>query len=517
MSASIKRREFLESGLTIVGASLLGGSLSACFPERTTAPPLAGPLTDVLGATATAAMGDLLEPPVIRSVGGRLTTTITASTNSVTIGGRTALQPVTYNGVFPGPTLMVRPGDFVDLTFNNRIVQSQASTKPGYGRPPRMSNQTDLHYHGMHVSPNGTADNMAVMVDANGSWRYQFQIPSSHPAGLFWYHAHVHGLVTNHVSRGAAGMLYVANSYTDSLAQLGIRQRLMMLQQAYFQEDGKTLTFDDGNRDDPDLALSVINGALMPDIYIRPGEPQVWSLINGSSSAFYMLRLEGHTFDIIAEDGFPYTAPKVGLQTLLLPSARRYEVVVRGNGAPGRYTLSYDEHFQGVDTWPQKSIGTVVVDGAAWSGPSHPGVDPTTPPENLSGYKVKKGQQRTITLGVNTSVPEGTFGRFTINGHSWDPSYSEWTSALGSVEEWTFVNETEQDHPMHVHTNPMQVMSVNNVAVPFNGYADTVIVPRFGKLVARTRFIDFPGDLILMHCHILDHEDMGMMIRFAIV
>lgn len=78
------------------------------------------------------------------------------------------------------------------------------------------------------------------------------------------------------------------------------------------------------------------------------------------------------------------------------------------------------------------------------------------------------------------------------------------------------MNTTEQDHPMHVHVNPFQIISANGVPVPFNGYADTVIVPRFGTLVVRTKYTDFTGNLILMHCHILDHEDMGMMIRFAI-
>jgi FtsP/CotA-like multicopper oxidase with cupredoxin domain len=148
MLSRIGRREFLESGLTIVGASLLGGSLTACSPERTIAP-VAGPVTDLLTPDPPVA-GDLLEPPVIRSVGGRLTTTITAGTNSVTLGGRTALQPVTYNGVYPAPTLLVRPGDFVDLTFINKIVADQAGSKPGYGRPPRATNQTNLHYHGMN-------------------------------------------------------------------------------------------------------------------------------------------------------------------------------------------------------------------------------------------------------------------------------------------------------------------------------------------------------------------------------
>ena len=514
MSSLVRRREFVQGGLTVFGAALLGSSIAGCDAEQTVAPilPTPQPPRSLIGAD-----GDLLDPPVIASVGGTLRTTIIASTGSAVIGGRNALEAVTYNGGFPGPTLLVRPGDTVDLTFLNRIVKDQADTKPGYGRPPRASNQTNLHYHGMHLSPVGTADNMLIMVDANGSFRYRFTIPANHPAGLFWYHAHVHGLVTNQVGRGAAGMVYVANSYTDAVAQLGIRQRHFMLQQAYFQPDGKTLVADDANRDDPNLALSLINGELMPQIRIRPGEPQVWSLINASTSAFYMLRLAGHTFDVIAEDGVPYATPKLNQVTLLLPSARRFEVVVRGNATAGQYAMSYDAFNQGVDTWPQKAVATVVVDGAAWTGPAHPGVDITAPPADLRGAKVKKSGMRTLTLGMDTTVPEGTFGRFTINGHAWDPTYSEWTTTLGTVEEWRFVNTTEQDHPMHVHTNPMQVIAVNDVPVPFNGYADTVIVPRFGSMVVRTKFTDFAGGPILLHCHILDHEDMGMMIRFEIV
>ena len=85
-------------------------------------------------------------------------------------------------------------------------------------------------------------------------------VPLDHPGGLFWYHEHVHGLVANHVSRGAAGMLYVANAHTALVSQLGIRRRLMLLQQAYFDEELEALIGDDGARDDPERALSLVNG-----------------------------------------------------------------------------------------------------------------------------------------------------------------------------------------------------------------------------------------------------------------
>jgi len=368
----------------------------------------------------------------------------------------------------------------------------------------------------MHVSPIGTADNMLIMVQPNGRHRYLFQIPFDHPAGLFWYHAHVHGLVTNHVSRGAAGMIYVANAYTDQVAALGIRRRLMMLQQAYLEPDRYTLISDDGERDDPDLALSLINGQLVPDMRMRPGEPQVWCLLNASSSAFYVLRLDGHTFDVIADDGVPLVSPRLNQETLMLASGKRLEVIVRASSSKGRYTLSYDSYNQGVDTWPQKSIGTVIVNGSAWDGASHPGVDSSAGLVDLSLVTVPSSLQRTIVFGQNDTIPEGEFGRFTINGHAWDPAYSEWTSTLGTTEEWLILNETEQDHPFHVHVNPFQVTKINGSPVGFEGYQDTAIIPMFGSLTVRTRFLDFAGGPVLMHCHILDHEDMGMMSRFEI-
>jgi suppressor of ftsI len=512
---TIDRREFLTSGIALAGAGVLGASALACFNDQPTAPTVGA--LDVVGPDAQLARrdGDLAEPSVSSSVGGVLSARIVAETRPVTVAGRTVVQPVTYNGSFPGPTLWVRPGDLINIHFTNRIIFDQADEKPGYGRPPRDTHAADLHYHGMHVSPTGTADNMQVMVQPNGSFNYSFQVPHDHPAGLFWYHEHVHGLVTNHVSRGAAGMLYVANNYTDRIGSMGIRRRLMLLQQVYLDSDERTLIFDDGERDDPRLALSVINGQFMADIHMQRGEPQVWSLCNGSTSAFYKLRLDGHTFQVIARDGIPLRAPLVE-ETLLLASGTRLEVVVRASNASGRYTLSYDAYNQGVDTWPRKSIATVVVGDEQWAGLSHPGVDVTHPLEDLSLMTVADDHKRTIVLGVDESVAEGDFGRFTINGHPWNPNQPEWTSTLGTVEEWNITNETEQEHPFHVHVNPFQVTKVNGVPVPFSGHQDVAIVPIFGSITVRTRFTDFTGGPVLMHSHILDHEDMGMITSFSI-
>ena len=138
----IDRREFLASGLALAGATLLG--VSACSPEDGVAPSPPTPSdADLSGAVALE--GDLFEPRVLSSLGGILSADITCSTRPVKVAGRQVLQPVTYNGTFPGPTLWVRPGDMVDIRFTNKIVFDQAGTKPGYGRPPRPTNRTKLH------------------------------------------------------------------------------------------------------------------------------------------------------------------------------------------------------------------------------------------------------------------------------------------------------------------------------------------------------------------------------------
>jgi suppressor of ftsI len=520
MSPTLSRRGFLTTGATIASGALLGAT-TGCAPERSLTPNVPGPAPSLDRHPD----GDLGEPPLLQST-GVLTASILCATHPVTVAGRTVYEACTYDGAFPGPTLWVPPGGAIDLTFTNRIVATQSEVKPGYGRT-HLDAQTNLHFHGAHVPPTGTADNMLVVVDRNRSFRYQFPILVTHPAGLFWYHSHVHGVVTNQVGRGACGMLYVASAYTNAI-DAQYRRRLLVLQQVYFQPDLRTLIADDTNRDDPSLALTVINGEEMPMLRMRPGERQVWDVANASTSAFYQLRFPvGFEARILAYDGLtrgPYAADANGV--VQLAPGKRVELDVRAPAASGKSVLGLDAYNQGVDTWPAKPLATIAVGGAPATDPGPVPADPAVLP-NLAG--VTPSRTRTIIFDQDDTVPEGQFGRFRMylegsSPHSWNPDVPEWSdSVLGEVEEWTIRNDTTQEHPFHVHVNPFQVMRVqgpyNGSAPPpalVSGYHDVVVVPPRGEAVVRTQFTDFPGGPVLMHCHILDHEDMGMMTSFVI-
>jgi FtsP/CotA-like multicopper oxidase with cupredoxin domain len=524
MRSIFSRRDFLAAGATIAGGLAVGST--GCSSEPTS--PL--PLSPDSGPAATAlADRDLQDPPTIRSAGGVLAATIQIATDPALIAGSVRLAPVTYDNTYPGPTLAVRAGDMVDLTFRNRIMLGESSAKPGYGRPPRPDDTvTNVHYHGLHVTPVGSGDNMTVMTDAGRTHRYRFQIPATHPAGLFWYHAHVHGLVTNQVGRGASGMLYVGNAHTTAV-DARYRRRILVLQQLYLEPDLRTISSDDGERADPDRALTLVNGKQMPPLRLQPGERQVWAMSNASTSAFYLLRFpEGVQVRVLAYDGLTRAGYAGGAGPLVhLAPGKRVELEVRAPATPMTAVLTLEPYFQGVDSWPGKPLATLVVAGNAVATDLGPvPLDPAGLPD-LSGLTVAR--ERTIILDQDDSVPEGEFGRFrlytTDNApHPWNPDVPEWSdSMLGTAEEWTLLNETDQEHPFHVHVNPMQVLRVTGACnggpppeVLTTGYHDTVVVPPHGSAVVRTQFTEFNGGPILMHCHILDHEDMGMMSWFYI-
>lgn len=481
--AALSRRGFLHFG----AAGLFAVAASGAF-------------TSDLRAASTAQGTAFAEPPLRVSQNGLLDTTLTARRGPVRLGDRQATSTI-YDDAFTGPTLRVRAGERLRVALTNQLDQV-----------------TNLHTHGLHVSPSGNSDNIFLTVQPGETVQYEYAIPADHPAGLYWYHPHGHGVSDAQVFGGMAGALIVEGELDRLPGIAGLPERLLILQAANIDTQGVVQVGDEG----PDFPLlKTVNGLLNPTLTIRPGETQRWRIGNLSADTYFLLRLDGHTLQVIGNDGNPLAAvwPQ---EQLLLPPGKRYEVLVQG-GPAGSYalrTLPYDRGrvSMGGPIEPEGVLATLVSAGDAVA----PQPLPTTllPFTDLRGASVDMRREITFDAppladmggmsGMGMSGGQAMQPIFQVNGRVYDPNRVDTTVRLGTTEEWTIRNTSDQVHPFHIHVNPFQVMAINDQPVEARSYEDTVNLPRLGSVTMRTRFLDFPGKFVY-HCHILMHEDNGMM------
>jgi len=446
------------------------------------ATPLAADATPVVGAP-------FIEPPVLRSADGRLDVTLTAQLGPTVIGGRQVVS-MTYNGQAPSPTLRLRPGDTLGVTLVNQLDQP-----------------TNLHTHGLHVSPSGNSDNVFLHLMPGETFQFEFQIPEDglsglHIPGFYWYHPHLHGYTRAQVDAGMAGALIVEGGLDDLPGIAGLPERLLVLQSTAFDADGAMIPFPP--TDATDL---YVNGQLQPTITIAPGETQRWRLVNTSSFWFMNLMLDGHTWRQIGSDGNPLREVW-SRDVILLSPGERIDVLIQG-GEAGSYALRSLAWGEDIETQaqPERVLATVVSTGDAVS--SLPMPETLLPFDDLAQVQVDR--RREITF-EETDDPFSV----TIDGMTFDPDRIDQTVTLGATEEWVIRNTSVEWHPFHIHVNDYQVMRVNGEPLDAYSWEDTTAVPGNGEIVIRTRFLDFPGKSVY-HCHLLDHEDEGMMGVFEVV
>lgn len=426
------------------------------------------------------------EPIEIDSQNGLLRATLTAEETRVTIGGRRFLARV-YNGSFVGPTLRVRPGDHVELTLVNHL-----------------SEPTNLHFHGLHISPSGSADNVFLSVAPGRSFVYSFDVPLDQPTGLYWYHSHADVLSEEQVFGGMSGLISVEGLKDDLPPALqGIQERLFALKD--LQVAGNSIIRNDIDSNAP--TTRTVNGQFDPTLTIRPGETQLWRFANIGADIFYSVHLDHHRFLVIAEDGNPVSTPYFS-NDLILPPGKRFEVLVQG-GQPGVSLLRTLAYRTGADadSYPTRTLATLVTRGRPEPKAALPAF--IAPFDDLRDEPI--AQRRVFQF----SQAEDDM-HFFINGRQFDPNRIVAQPQVGTVEEWEIDNGTDEQHPFHLHTNPFQVVSINGAPYDAHGYQDTVILPPGGSVVIRVAFQDFTGKT-LFHCHILAHADHGMMAAINMV
>lgn len=442
----------------------------------------------VLGMTAAVALvwpraatgqTDFAQPTEVRSESGVLRATLTAEERAIELGGQQIMARV-YNGAFVGSTLRARPGERIELELVNRLTQP-----------------TNLHFHGLHVSPGGESDNVFRVVNPGETARYVLDLPADHPAGTFWYHSHQHPLSEEQVFGGMSGMI-VIDGLRDQLPPdlRGIEERLFTLKD--FQvEDGGIRKEDSPGRP----TTRTVNGQINPTLTIAPGETQLWRFANVGAEIYYQLRLDGHAFNVVAEDGSPVW-DVANADALVLPPGKRFDVLVQG-GAAGSYAFKTIPYDQGSHDFPDAVLATLTVAGTAQ--PPAPLPASVAPDRDLDSAPI--AASRDITFSDATVNDRDVFY---INGQQFDHDRVDARVKLGTVEEWTIHNVSDQQHPFHLHINDVQVISVNGQPYDANGLQDIVNLPAAGEVVVRVPFDDFTGKFVF-HCHILFHEDNGMM------
>jgi FtsP/CotA-like multicopper oxidase with cupredoxin domain len=507
----LTRREFMvaSAGL-VVGACAGGKGNSAKAPVKNAAP---GGSSTTTTAVWTPQTGLALTEPVqvFANKGGVLTVALDAEAEPIPVSGATlGCRP--WNGALIGPTLNVAPGDRIELTFKNGMDQV-----------------TNIHYHGLHVSPLGDGDNVFRTFLPGKTYHSAIDIPHDHNVGTYWYHVHFHGVSEGQVMGGLSGLLLIhgiEDRLPPDLQQ--IKQRQLAIRDV--RTRGGSIVLDPSTNTSTDTFTLLVNGLAQPTFSIAQGETQLWHLANIGADAFYNVALNGPSgasgmkFTIIGIDGAPVWNVQT-LDSLDMPPARRYDVLVQG-GAPGTYslaTLGYPNAPKPRDPGP---LATVTVT----PGTGAPAVLPTTmmSPQERAQKDLRNfpatGPSHTVAFSFSQSGDSDV----SIDGgppQVFDPNRLDVAVKLNDVEDWTLLNNTGQPHPFHIHVNEFQVLQVQDPTtgqmVPYDapGTNDTFTMPPQitvngqtipGKIVIRNRYLDFDGWFVF-HCHILNHEDGGMM------
>jgi FtsP/CotA-like multicopper oxidase with cupredoxin domain len=393
-----------------------------------------------------------------------------------------------YNGRIPGPMLEVREGDRVIVRFRNDLPES-----------------TTVHWHGIHLPFD--ADGSPFHPVAPGEdFVYDFTVPAG-SAGTYWYHPHPHHHTGAQVARGLYGGIIVRDP-ADPLPP-SFTEKLLILADNRFLPDGSLdlpdphspqgrIDFENGREGD----VLFVNGEVMPTLTIRSGEVQRWRVVNASAGRFYRLAIPGHTLLHVGSDGGLFERP-VEVDEILLTTAERVELLVRGTAAPGTRTvlqaLPYDRYVR--QTRPADWDRTR--DLLTLQYTDKPAATPAQLPEVLRPITALDPERASATrLMVLT---QGF-----INGRAMDMDRVDVSAPLGATEIWELENLVGMDHPFHLHGYQFQVLDRDGVPEPFPSWKDTVNVPRHSTVRFIVRYDNHPGKW-MFHCHILDHEDHGMM------
>ncbi len=451
------RRSLLKGAAGAGALAATAGVIAACSSETSAPVGTASPGTAPTGGSG------LVVPTQIESSAGVLRAELVCNGSTSVISGN-SIRTMTYGAAAPGPTLRARPGDTLRIALVNNLPESSSGGgmmmgggqgNGGMQGQGMSDNGTNLHTHGLHVSPSGNSDNVFLDVARGAQQQYEIAIPADHWGGLNWYHPHRHGAVSHQVLGGMSGAIIISGPLDDVPQVREAGEDLMVLQR--IQDGPPMLVRMAEMHDDRSLSLSgtplfTVNGVVAPQLQMRPGEVRRWRIVNADPIDYFNLTLmdaKGMSIPgglkFLARDGMTLPALVEADSHVMVPG-NRFDLLVQAPATPGTFSL-VGRTATGFGQ-PDITFVRVTVTGS----PVKMGL-PTKLPAQVKPIPAAAVTQRQV-------VEFGSWGNaMTVNGLTFDQGPSVVELKLGTVVEWEVRNLSDQPHAFHIHTNPFYVVA----------------------------------------------------------
>jgi len=423
----------------------------------------------------------------------------------------TQTKTLGYDEKYLGKTLILRKGDNVRINVHNQLSET-----------------TSTHWHGLHVAPKNDGS-PHLPIPAGATWSPEFTVMDK--AALYWYHPHLHGITQKQVLKGAAGLIIVKDEEEAALTlprTYGVDDIPLVLQFQTFDLATKQI-IDNDDKDNTILVNGTVDGFLK-----CPAQVVRLRLLNASSRRIFQLGFDNNLsfYQIASDDGL--LDKPISMTRLMLSPGERAEILVNlsnlegktilvktfGNELPSGYAGGPAMGMMGGSTiGPLDNTVSTVFQLKVATATSNAVVSiPTLLTKNIRWNETESSQTRLMTL---SGTPMMNPTNFYINNRQFDESIINFTSVENKIEMWSITNQSMMAHPFHIHGNHFYIVSINgNSPAPnLQGRKDVVLVPPMGgnvKLI--TKYEDFTDSELpyMYHCHILSHEDNGMMGQFLV-
>lgn len=487
----MNRREFLKMS-TGGGLMLASGGLAWSQTGTRTLPVL--PLTDLTGG-----------------IESRVALTLNAATHNFGNGG--ASQTFGINRSYLGPVLRVKQGQMLPFDVVNNIAD-----------------ETTLHWHGLHIA--GDVDGGPHQeIDPGATWSPD--VPIVQQASMNWFHSHMHGKTALQTYKGLAGVMLIeddASLSADLPKTYGVDDFTIVLQDKTFNEAGEmtyALTgevFEDGFEGD----TVVINGVIAPVTQSVPKGLVRLRILNACNARFLNLSMESGPMTVIASDG-GFLPSSIPVESILMSPGERYEVLVdMGAFESNALNISFGD---GGGFFANLFGGNQTIGKLELIGIGEPGFTGSMPdrlanlaPPDLTSATITRSFELQMDTGADLAALARAWGNvcgggaMAINGQPMKMDRIDEEVRLGDTEIWR-ISVDDMLHPFHIHGCSFRILSQSGATPPSytQGWKDMVHVEEGWSEVLVKFDHGAPADSPYMyHCHILEHEDCGMMGQFTV-